>query len=81
MKRFLAFVLIASLGIFTIGCDSKKGTTQKKSETTTTQLKDGKVTGETTTSTEVKTKATTPDAGDMTTERTTETTETTKTVK
>jgi hypothetical protein len=78
MKRFLAFVLIAALGIFTIGCESKKGTTQKKSETTTTQTKDGKITGETTTSTEVKTKATTPAAGDMTTEKTTETTKTVK---
>jgi len=81
MKRFLAFVLIAALGIFTIGCDSKKGTTQKKSETTKTQTKDGKITGETTTSTEVKTKATNPAAGDMTTEKTTETTVTTETVK
>ena len=81
MKRFLAFVLIATLGIFTIGCESKKGTSQKKTETTTTQTKDGRITGETTTSTEVKTKATTPAAGDMTTEKTTETTETTKTTK
>ena len=45
MKRFLAFVLIAALGIFTIGCESKKGTTEKKTETTTTQTKDGKING------------------------------------
>ncbi len=81
MTRFLAFVLIAALGIFSIGCESKKGTTQKKSETTTTQTKDGRITGETTTSTEVNTKATTPAAGDITTEKSTETTQTTKTVK
>jgi len=81
MKRFLAFVLIATLGLFTFGCDSKKGTTQKKSETTTRQTEDGRITGETTTSTEVKTKATRPSDGDMTTEKTTETTESTQTVK
>ncbi len=81
MKRFLAFVLIATLGLFSIGCDSKKGMTQKKNETTTTQTKDGEVTGETKTSTEVKTQVTPPGHGDMTTEKTTETTETTKTVK
>ena len=49
MKRFLAFVLIAALGVVTIGCDSQKGTTQNKTKTTTTQTKDGKTTGETTT--------------------------------
>jgi hypothetical protein len=45
MKRFLAFVLISALGVFTIGCDSQKGTTQDKTETKTTQTKDGKTTG------------------------------------
>ena len=49
MKRFLAFVLIAALGVFTIGCETKKGTTEKKTQTTTTQMKDGKTTDETTT--------------------------------
>ena len=68
MKRFLAFVLIAALGVFTIGCESQKGTTENKTETTTTQTKDGKTTGETTTSTDTKTKTTTPAAGGMTTE-------------
>jgi hypothetical protein len=78
MKRFLAFALIAALGVFTIGCE-KKSTTQDKIQTTTTQTKDGKVVGETTTTNETKTKATTPAAGGMTTEKTTEkTTETTK---
>ncbi len=67
--------------MLTIGCDSMKGTSQKKTETTTTQTKDGRVTGETTTSTEVKTKVTPPAAGDMATEKMTETTKTTKTVK
>ena len=78
MKRFLAFVLIAALGVFTIGCESDKGTTKNKTEIKTTQTKDGKTTGETI-STETKTKTTPPAAGGMTTEKTTEkTTETTK---
>ena len=41
---FSALVLIATLGVFTIGCE--KGTTENKTETTTTQTKDGKVVGE-----------------------------------
>jgi hypothetical protein len=52
MHRFLVFVLIAALGVFTIGCGSKKGTTENKTQTKTTQTKDGKTTGETTTTTE-----------------------------
>ena len=72
MKSILGFVLLATLGVFTIGCDT--GTTQNKTQTTTTQTKDGKVVGETTTTNETKTKATTPAAGGMTTEKTTETT-------
>ena len=60
MKRFPAFVLISALGVFTIGCDSQKGTTENKTVTTTTQTKDGKTTGETTTTNDTKTKATTP---------------------
>ena len=55
MKCFLAFVVIATLGVFTIGCDSTKNTTQDKIQTTTTQTKDGKVVGETTTTNETKT--------------------------
>ena len=79
MKSFLALVLIAILGVFTIGCDGNKSKTQDKIETKTTQTKDGKVTGETTNSTETKTKTTAPAAGGLTTEKTTETTtETTK---
>ena len=79
MKCFLALVLIATLGMFTIGCESKKGTTENKVQTTTTQTKDGKTTDETTNSNDTKTKTTTPAAGGMTTEKTTEkTTETTK---
>ena len=71
--------MIAALGVFTLGCDSTKNTTQDKIETKTTQTKDGKVVGETTTTNETKTKTTTPAAGGMTTEKTTEkTTETTK---
>jgi len=73
MKSFLAFVLISALGVFTIGCDSKT-TTQDKTETTTTQTKDGKVVGEKTTTNETNTKATTPAGGGMTTEKTTKTT-------
>ena len=78
MKRFLACVVIAALGVFTIGCDSNKSTTQNKTETKTTQTKDGKVVGETTTTNETKTKATAPAAGGVTTEKTTETTTETK---
>jgi hypothetical protein len=82
MKRFLALALVATLGVFTIGCETKKGTSENKTQTTVTQTKDGKVTGETTTTTSDKTKITpsaTPGAADSTTERTTETTtETTK---
>ena len=55
MKSFLAFVVIAALGVFTIGCESQKGTTENKTETTTTQTKDGKMTGETTNTTDTKT--------------------------
>jgi hypothetical protein len=78
MKSFLAFVLISALSVFVIGCDSKS-TTEDKTETKTTQTKDGKVVGETTTTNETKTKATTPTAGGKTTEKSTETTtETTK---
>lgn len=77
MRRFLALALVVALGVFTIGCDSQQGTTGNKTQTTTTQTKDGKTTGETTTSTETKT--TTPASGGMTTEQTTQkTTETTK---
>ena len=77
MKRFLAFVLIAALGVVTIGCESDKGTTQNKTETKTTQTKDGKITGGMTTTTTDTLKTTppvTPAAGGTTTERTTETT-------
>lgn len=82
MKSFLALLLIAALGVFTIGCESKKGTDEFKTKTTTTQTKDGKVTGEKTTTTTDTTKTTRPakpGAGGTTTEQKTETiTETTK---
>ncbi len=77
MKRFLAFVLIAVLGVVTIGCESDKGTTQNKSQTKTTQTKDGKITGGTTNTTTDTMKTTPPvtaAAGGMATEKTTETT-------
>ncbi len=69
MKRFLACVLIAALGVFTVGCETKKGTTENKTETTITQTKDGKTTSETTTTTDRKTTTppVTPDAGAKTT--------------
>jgi hypothetical protein len=76
MKRFLAFVAIAALGVFTIGCESQKGTNENKTETTTTQSKDGKMTGETMTSTDTKT--TQSKDGKMASETTTST-DTTKT--
>ena len=78
IKSFLAFVLISSLGVVTIGCGSEKGTTENKTVTTTSQTKDGKTVSETTTN-DTKTKTTAPPAGGKTTEKTTETTtETTK---
>jgi hypothetical protein len=72
MKRLLALVLIATLGVLTIGCQSQQGTTENKTETKTSQTKDGKTTGETTTTVDTKTTATpaTPDAGGKTTETT-----------
>ncbi len=76
MKCFLAAVLIAVLGLATIGCENKTGTEENKTQTTTTQSKDGKVTGETTNTVDTKT-ATTPattDSGGTTTEKTTKTT-------
>jgi hypothetical protein len=81
MKRFLALFLIAALGVLTVGCESKKGTIENKTETTTTQTKDGKTMGERTTTVDTKTTTSpvTPGAGGMTTEKTTETT--TETVK
>ena len=82
MQRFLALVVIGALGVFAIGCESKKGTTENKIETKTTQTKDGKITGETKTTTTDTTKTTppaAPGAGAKTTEKRTETTtETTK---
>lgn len=81
MNRFLASVLIAGLGVLTIGCESQKGSTQNKTETKTTQTKDGKTTGETTTTVDTKTTTTpaTPEGGGTMTKKTTETTtETTK---
>jgi hypothetical protein len=85
MKHFLAFALIAALGVLSIGCNSQKGTTENKTETKTTQTKDGKMTGETTTTVKKKTSTTpaTPGSGvapgKTTTEKTTKTTtETTK---
>jgi hypothetical protein len=77
MKRFLAFVLIAALGVLTVGCETKRGTTEYKTETTRTRTEDGQVTGETTTTTidERKTSPTgTSDGGSQTIERTTKTT-------
>jgi hypothetical protein len=77
MKRFLTLALVAALGTFAIGCDTKKGTEEYKTQTTVTQTKDGKVTGETKTTTTDTTKTvrpTTPGAGGTTTEKSSETT-------
>jgi hypothetical protein len=56
MKRFFAFALLAALGAFTLGCESQQGTTESKTQTTTTQRTDGKKTSETTTTTDTKTR-------------------------
>ena len=82
MKRFLAFAVIAALGVFPFGCGSNKGTTENKTQTTTTQTKDGKTTGEskfTATETTKTSPPAAPGTGHATSERTTKTTvETTK---
>jgi ABC-type oligopeptide transport system substrate-binding subunit len=74
MKRLFAFLMVAALSALTIGCDNKS-TTENKTETKTSQTKDGKTT-DTTNTTETK-KSTTPpttDGSGTTTEQTTETT-------
>ena len=80
MSRFLAFALIAALGVFTIGCDNQKSATENKTETKVSQTRDGK-TAERTTTVDTKTTATpaTPDGSGTTTKKTTETT--TETIK
>jgi hypothetical protein len=82
MKRFLASALIAALGVSTIGCESHQGTTENKTETKTSQTKDGVTTGETSTKVETTTTTTPPapnGGGGTTIKKTTETTtETTK---
>ena len=67
MKSFLALLLIAALGVFTIGCETKKGTTENKTETKVSQNKDGK-TAERTTTVDTKTTAipATPDGSGTT---------------
>jgi hypothetical protein len=74
MKRILAFVLFSVLGVSTIGCESKNST-DYKTETKTTQTRDGKTT-ETTNTVDTKKTSTpvTPDGSGTTTEQTTETT-------
>ena len=81
MKRFLPLVLIAALGVLAVGCENQQGTTENKTQTTTTQTKDGKKTSETTVTTDTKTRPApvTPNSGGKPTEKTTEkTTETDK---
>jgi hypothetical protein len=54
MKRFLAFLVIASMGLIAVGCD-KKGEQKSTTETKKTETTDGKTTGEQKTTTETKT--------------------------
>jgi hypothetical protein len=70
MKSFLAFALVATLGVFMIGCENQQGTTENKTQTTTTLSKDGKKTSETTVTTDTKTRPVpvTPDSGGKPTE-------------
>jgi hypothetical protein len=74
MKRFLPIVMFAALGVSTLGCESKNAT-EYKTETTTSQTKDGKTT-DTTNTIETKKTSTpaTEDGSGTTTEQTTETT-------
>lgn len=74
MKRFLALVLIAPLGLFTIGCENQKGSTENKTETTTSEAKDGKTIESTTTTTTTDTTKTAPSATPSAAGKTTETT-------
>jgi hypothetical protein len=76
MKRFLVSVLIAALGVLPLGCESQKGTTEHKTETKISQIKDGATTGETTTTVDRKVTTTpaTADGSGTTTEQTTKTT-------
>lgn len=81
MKLFLPSALIAVLGTLAVGCESQKGTTENRTETKTSQTRDGKTTSETTTTVDTKTTTTpaTADGGGTTTKKITETTtETTK---
>ena len=81
MKSLIALLLIAALGVFTFGCDMKKGTTENSTRTTVTETKDGKVTGKmetTTTDTSKTTPSGTPGVPGKTTQKSTETTETSK---
>lgn len=75
MKRLLAFVVVASLGLCTVGCES--GKTDTKSTETTTKMNDNGQKSENATSTEKKT--TTDDNG--ATKTTTDTKQTTETPK
>jgi hypothetical protein len=76
MKRYLAFALIAALGVWTVGCESQQGRTVNKTETTTSQTKDGVTTGETSTVVETTTTTTppAPDGSGTTIKENTETT-------
>jgi hypothetical protein len=67
MKGFLALLLISALGVFTIGCETKKDTIENKTETKVSQTKDGK-TAERTTTVDTKTTAipATPDGSGTT---------------
>ena len=67
MKRFFALVLIAAMGILTIGCASK---TDYKLEKKTSQTKDAKTTGDTKTTAAPPA----PDGGSTPNKKTTETT-------
>jgi len=81
VKLFLRSVLIALMGLLTLGCENQKRTTENKTEMKTSQTKDGKTTSETTTTVDTKTTTTpgAPGGGGTTVKKTTETTtETTK---
>jgi hypothetical protein len=79
VKSLIALLVIATLGVFAIGCETKKGTTENKTTTTVIETKDGKVTGKTETTTTDTTKTTqsaTPGATGKTTETQKKSTET-----
>ena len=76
MKRISMLVVLMHMAFVAVGCTNKEGTTESKSEITTSRSEDGQVTGESSRTYEKTTKTTpaTPDGSGTTVQKTTETT-------